>query len=86
MKVVFSYICRANISEPMNLGRIQTIEQHGVTLNVSIPADDDAARYFGIELAGFNIQPIWVRIENNSDVDTGCCPMRLIPIITLRMK
>jgi hypothetical protein len=69
----------ANISEPMNLGRIQTFEQHGVTLNVSIPADDDAARYFGIELAGFNIQPIWVRIENNSDVDYWLLPNAIDP-------
>ena len=69
----------AEITEPMHLGRIQTFEQHGVTLKVSIPADDDAVRFFGVGLAESDIQPIWVQIENNSDVDYWLLPNAIDP-------
>jgi hypothetical protein len=40
---------------PMKLGRLQHIEQDGVTVQVSIPTDDEASRYFGVPLSRYGI-------------------------------
>ena len=59
----------------MKLGRIQSMEQDGVTVEVSIPTDDEASRYFGVPLDEYDIQPIWLRIDNSSDVDYWLMPI-----------
>jgi len=64
---------------PLDLGRIQSLEQEGVTVQVAIPTDDEAARYFGMSFARLGIQPIWLRIENNSDVDYWLLPVAIDP-------
>jgi hypothetical protein len=64
---------------PMKLGRIQQLEQDGVTIQVSIPTDDEASRYFGVPLSGYGIQPIWMRIDNASDVDYWLMPIAVDP-------
>jgi hypothetical protein len=64
---------------PMKLGRIQHIERDGVTVQVSIPTDDEASRYFGVPLSKYGIQPIWFRIENKSDVDYWLMPIAVDP-------
>ena len=64
---------------PMSLGRIQSMEQSGVRVEVSIPTDDEASRYFGVPLARYGIQPIWMRIENNSDVSDWMFPIAVDP-------
>lgn len=45
-----------------------------MTVQVSIPTDNKASLYFGVEMAKSNIQPIWIRIENNSDTDYWLLP------------
>ena len=62
---------------PMKLGRVQQLEQGGVTVHVSIPTDDQASRYFGVPLSDYGIQPIWMRIENASDVDYWLMPIAI---------
>jgi hypothetical protein len=64
---------------PMRLGRIQRIVQDGVTVQVSIPTDDEASRYFGVPLSEYGIQPIWMHIENASDVDFWLMPIAVDP-------
>jgi len=64
---------------PINLGRTQSLEQNGVTVHVSIPTNDEASRYFGVPLDEYDIQPIWMRIENNSDVDYWLLPIAVDP-------
>jgi hypothetical protein len=64
---------------PLNLGRIQTLEQDGVSVQLSIPTDDEAVRFFGVKLADYGIQPIWIRIENESDVDYWLLPNAIDP-------
>jgi hypothetical protein len=64
---------------PIKLGRIQTIEQDSVTVQVSIPTDDEASRFFGSNLAKHDIQPIWMRITNHSDVDYWLMPFAVDP-------
>ena len=64
---------------PLNLGRVQSFEQDGVTVQVSIPTDNEAVRFFGVKLAEYGIQPIWIRIENASDVDYWLLPNAIDP-------
>jgi hypothetical protein len=64
---------------PMKLGRVQVLEQHGVTVHVSIPTDDKASGYFGVPLSRYGIQPTWIRIENASDVDFWLMPIAVDP-------
>ncbi|WP_439134581.1 LssY C-terminal domain-containing protein [Pseudomaricurvus sp.] len=64
---------------PMQLGRIQTTEQHGVTVEVSIPTDDKASTFFGVPMAEHNLQPIWLKITNNSDADYWLLPNAIDP-------
>jgi len=64
---------------PMKLGRLQHIEQDGVTVQVSIPTDDEASRYFGVPLSKYGIQPIWLRIENASEIDYWLMPIAVDP-------
>jgi LssY C-terminus len=61
----------------LDLGRVQTLEQDGVTVEVAIPTEAHAAQLFGVELAKFGIQPIWLRIENASDVDYWLLPIAI---------
>jgi hypothetical protein len=64
---------------PLKLGRVQSQSQDGVTVHISIPPDDYAKQYFGVEMAGSNIQPIWVKIENNSDTGYWLLPYAIDP-------
>jgi len=64
---------------PLDLGRVQSLEQDGVSIQVAIPTDDEAARFFGAPFAKLGIQPIWLRIENNSDVDYWLLPVAIDP-------
>lgn len=64
---------------PMRLGRIQSMEQDDVRVEVSIPTDDEASRYFGVPLAKFGIQPIWIQIVNGGDVDYWLLPNAIDP-------
>jgi hypothetical protein len=62
---------------PLNLSRIQSLEQDGVTVHVSIPPDNEVAAFFGVPFADYGIQPIWIRIENASDVDYWLLPIAI---------
>jgi hypothetical protein len=64
---------------PLDLGRIQSLERDGVTVKVAIPTDAEAARFFGMSLAKLGMQPIWLRIENSSDVDYWLLPVAIDP-------
>lgn len=64
-------------SLPLDLGRVQTLTQDGVTVRVAIPTAERAAQSFGVEFAKFGIQPIWLRIENASDVDYWLLPIAI---------
>jgi hypothetical protein len=64
---------------PIALERVQVLEQDGVTVRLSIPTEASAARHFGVEFARHGIQPIWLRIENNSDTDLWLLPIAIDP-------
>jgi hypothetical protein len=62
---------------PVNLPRTQEQTRDGVTVRVSIPPGAVATRLFGAPLADHGIQPVWIRIENDSDVDYWLMPIAL---------
>jgi len=66
-------------SIPLHLGRVQTQTQDGVTVQLVIPTDEQAAGHFGVPLAQFGIQPIWVRIDNASSAHYWILPISIDP-------
>jgi hypothetical protein len=64
---------------PLHLGRLRTLQQDGVTVHLAIPTEEQAAKFFGVPLAEAGIQPIWLRIENNSDHDYWLLPVSIDP-------
>ena len=64
---------------PLQLGGIQSLEEQGVRVEVAIPTDDLASMYFGVPLAENNIQPIWLRITNDSEIDYWLMPFAIDP-------
>jgi LssY C-terminus len=64
---------------PMHLGRVQTQTQDGVTVQLVIPTDEQVAGHFGVPLAQFGIQPIWIRIDNASSASYWILPISIDP-------
>ncbi len=64
---------------PIQLGRVQSFERDKVLVEVAIPTDDQASMFFGVPLAENDIQPIWLRITNNSDIDYWLMPFAIDP-------
>jgi hypothetical protein len=64
---------------PLHLGRVQTQTQDGVTVQLVIPTDEQVAGHFGVPLAQFGIQPIWMRIDNASGVGYWLLPISIDP-------
>jgi hypothetical protein len=64
---------------PLHLGRVQTQTQDGVTVQLVIPTDEQVAGHFGVPLAQFGIQPIWIRIDNASSANYWILPISIDP-------
>lgn len=47
--------------------RVQTKTEGQVRVTVAVPSAEESEQIFGFPLAGKNIQPVWLEIENNSD-------------------
>ncbi len=50
------------------LERAQTQEREGVRVTVAVPSRGEARRAFGVDLAKRRIQPVWIEIENATDI------------------
>lgn len=66
-------------SLPLDLGRVRTLQQDGVTVQLAIPTEEQSAKFFGVPLAEMGIQPIWLRIENASEHDLWLLPVAIDP-------
>ena len=49
------------------MDRTQTKTEDGVRVTVAVPSAEESEQIFGFPLAGKNIQPVWLEIENNRD-------------------
>ena len=66
-------------SFPFELGRVQELTQDDVTVQLAIPTDADASRVFGVPLANYGVQPIWMRITNASTFTYWILPISIDP-------
>lgn len=64
---------------PIKLGRIQQLEQANVSVQLSIPSDDNISSSLGVPLSKYGIQPIWMKVENKSDIDYWLMPIAIDP-------
>jgi hypothetical protein len=48
-------------------GEIHTRTENDVTVSTTILSDEQAAQLYGVDLADFGLQAIWLRIENHTD-------------------
>ena len=49
------------------MDRSQTKTDGEVRVTVAVPSNEESEQIFGFPLAGKNIQPVWLEVENNSD-------------------
>lgn len=66
-------------AEPDFLARAQTQQDANVRVTVAVPDRDEARRYFGVNVGGHAIQPVWIRIENLGDDEYVLLPVRMDP-------
>jgi len=52
---------------PDDLRDVQTKSAQGATVSVAILTDEHARAHFGIDLSAYDVQAIWVRVENATD-------------------
>jgi hypothetical protein len=64
-------------SLPIGLGSVQALQKDEVSVQLAIPTEEEAARHFGVHLAEKDIQPIWLRIENDSSIDYWLMPIAI---------
>jgi hypothetical protein len=63
-----SYLPRS-VQEVGFLNRAETQSQGGLTVTVGVPSAEESAALIGVPLARRGIQPVWVRVENNTERD-----------------
>jgi hypothetical protein len=56
------------LAEVPFLARAQTREEGGVRVSVAVPDAKESERVFGVPLARKDVQPVWVQVDNASDV------------------
>ncbi|MEM8845060.1 MAG: LssY C-terminal domain-containing protein [Pseudomonadota bacterium] len=63
----------------VDLARVQQQTLKDVTVHISIPTAEEAESYFDIDMSEYGIQPIWIRIENTSDINYWLIPYAIDP-------
>ena len=56
------------------MDRSQTKTDGEVRVTVAVPSAEESEQIFGFPLAGKNIQPVWLEVENNSDTRVFSLP------------
>jgi hypothetical protein len=74
-----SYVLHSSDIEHPDVSRIQTATSDGVRVSLRIPPDDEAAQTFGVTLADHGIQPIWIRLQNDSEANYWLLPIAIDP-------
>jgi hypothetical protein len=61
------------------LDRAQTQTANGVSVSAAVPSAAESEKLFGMRLYKKGIQPVWLRIENRTDVTVNFLPVGLDP-------
>ncbi|HEX9667098.1 MAG TPA: LssY C-terminal domain-containing protein [Thermodesulfobacteriota bacterium] len=59
--------------------RAQTQSRDGMTVSASVLSDDESEELFGVNLAGKDIQPVWLSIKNDNEIPCLFLPITLDP-------
>ena len=59
--------------------RVETRTDGPVTVSVGVLSTEEARAAFGVDMHKKGIEPVWLRIENNDDLDYGFFPITLDP-------
>lgn len=62
---------------PFHMARVQQQSRDGVTVRLVIPTEEEVAAKFGAGFAEHGIQPIWLRITNDSDAELWILPIAI---------
>lgn len=60
-------------------GRALTKTDGSVRVTVAVPSPGETRKLFGVDLAGKEIQPVWIEVENGADVPYWLVPLHLDP-------
>jgi len=81
--VMFLAACASTPSSTLPEGdfreRIQTQEKAGIRVSTGVPSAAEARELFGMPLYKKGIQPVWLKIENNTDRQVNFLPVGLDP-------
>jgi hypothetical protein len=61
------------------INRAQQKSFSGIKVNASALGADESERSFGENLSGYNIQPVWLSIENETDEALAVLPVTMDP-------
>ena len=61
------------------MARVQQKSAPGITVNVSVLGAHESEQSFGENLARYNIQPVWLSIENETDEPLAFVPIAMDP-------
>ena len=61
------------------LARSVTQTEKGVTVTAAVLSDKEAEEFFSLNLANYDIQPVWLEIANNTDQRVRFLPVALDP-------
>ena len=61
------------------IARAQQKSAHGLTVNVSALGARESQQSFGEDLARYNIQPVWLLVENETDEQLAFLPIAMDP-------
>jgi hypothetical protein len=67
------------VAEGNYLDRMQTQERQGMRVSAAVPSARESRDLFGINLYRRGIQPVWLRIENETDHAVNFLPVGLDP-------
>lgn len=76
--------CGANYSpkppeEVPFLNRAQTQSRNGITVTAAVLSQEESEEIFGVDLAARSVQPVWLEIENRTNVPVAFMPIALDP-------
>lgn len=60
------YQYESTLSFPVT-DRVIVQSENGLTVSTSVPTEDETRRLFGVPLYNRGIQPVWIKVENQSD-------------------
>ncbi|MBW2288839.1 MAG: LssY C-terminal domain-containing protein [Deltaproteobacteria bacterium] len=59
--------------------RAQTLERGGLSVSVAVPTRAESKRYFGADVGSHGVQPVWLRVANDTPYEQLFMPISMDP-------